>query len=187
MTREQAEASLGPLWHSFRAHELTLYRSRTERFKRRFLDESRLQVKDDSTGFSPGRTELRTPLIILMSMAGLLLAMCAINVATLLLLRAAGRAREMSMRYALGARRSRIVSQLLVEGGLLGFSGATAGLFLAPVVAKTLMHLMSSADPGSEPYSTSIDARVLLLPWLSPWWPACFSVSRRCFTSCALI
>ena len=162
MTREQAEASLGPLWHSFRAHELTLYRSRTERFKRRFLDESRLQVKDDSTGFSPGRTELRTPLIILMSMAGLLLAMCAINVATLLLLRAAGRAREMSMRYALGARRSRIVSQLLVEGGLLGFSGATAGLFLAPVVAKTLMHLMSSANPGSEPYSTSIDARVLL-------------------------
>ena len=70
-----------------------------------------------------------------MSMAGLLVAMCAINVATLLLLRAAGRAREMSMRYALGAKRSRIVSQLLVEGGLLGLAGAAAGLRFAPVVA----------------------------------------------------
>ena len=97
-----------------------------------------------------------------MSMAGLLVALCAINVATLLLLRAAGRAREMSMRYALGAKRSRIVSQLLVEGGLLGLAGAAAGLAFAPLVATALVRLITSADPGSEPYSTSIDARVLL-------------------------
>jgi predicted permease len=96
-----------------------------------------------------------------MSMAGLLVAMCAINVATLLLLRAAARAREISMRYALGAQRKRIVSQLLVEGGLLGIAGAAAGLALAPVVALTLVRLMTSADPGSEPYSSSIDARIL--------------------------
>ncbi|MFY9856323.1 MAG: FtsX-like permease family protein, partial [Terracidiphilus sp.] len=143
-------------------YELTLYKSRTEHFKKDFLDNSRLQVVDDSTGFSPGRTELKTPLIILMSMAGLLIAMCAINVATLLLLRAAGRVREMSMRYALGAKRSRIVSQLLVEGGLLGLAGAAAGLALAPVVATTLVHLITNADPGEEPYSASIDVRVLL-------------------------
>ncbi len=162
MTTSKAEASLGPLWHSLRAYELTLYKSRTERFKKNFLDNSRLQVVDDSTGFSPDRTELKTPLIILMSMAGLLIAMCAINVATLLLLRAAGRAREMSMRYALGAKRSRIVSQLLVEGGLLGLAGAAAGLALAPAVATTLVRLLTSADPGEEPYSASIDGRVLL-------------------------
>jgi predicted permease len=158
----QAEASLGPLWHSLRAYELTLYKTHSERFKKHFLDDSRLQVRDDSTGFSPGRADLKTPLFILMSMAGLLVAMCAINVATLLLLRAAGRAREMSMRYALGAKRGRIISQLLVEGGLLGLAGAAAGLALAPVVAKTLVRLMTNADPGSEPYSAVIDARVLL-------------------------
>ena len=158
----QAEAGLGPLWRSLRANELTLYKSHSERFKKHFLDDSRLQVKDDSTGYSPGRTELRTPLTILLSMAGLLVAMCAINVATLLLLRAAGRAREMSMRYALGAKRSRIISQLLVEGGLLGLAGAAAGFALAPVVTRTLLHLMTNADPGSEPYSASLDARVLL-------------------------
>jgi predicted permease len=54
------------------------------------------------------------------------------------------------------------VGQLLVEGGLLGVAGAAAGLALAPIVAKTLVRLMTSADPGSEPYSASIDARVLL-------------------------
>jgi predicted permease len=158
----QSEAALGPLWHALRAHELTFYKSRTERFKKKFLDDSRLQVKDDSTGFSPDRMELKVPLIILMSMAGLLVTMCAINVATLLLLRAAGRAREMSMRYALGARRSRIVSQLLVEGGLLGLAGAAAGLALAPLVAKTLVRLMTNAEPGNEPYSATVDMRVLL-------------------------
>jgi putative ABC transport system permease protein len=162
ITNSQAEASLEPLWHSLRAYELTLYKNRTERFKKNFLDNSHLKVLDDSTGFSPGRMDLKTPLIILMSMAGLLIAMCAINVATLLLLRAAGRAREMSMRYALGARRSRVIAQLLVEGGLLGVAGGAAGLALAPLVATTLVRVITSSDPGKEPYSTSIDSRVLL-------------------------
>ena len=162
VTNSQAEASLEPLWHSLRAYELTLYKTRTERFKKNFLDNSHLKVLDDSTGFAPARMELKTPLIILMSMAGLLVAMCAINVATLLLLRAAGRAREMSMRYALGARRSRVIAQLLVEGGLLGVAGGAAGLALAPLVATTLVRVITSSDPGKEPYSTTIDSRVLL-------------------------
>jgi predicted permease len=51
---------------------------------------------------------------------------------------------------------------LLVEGGLLGLAGAAAGLALAPVVSVTLVRLMTSADPGQEPYSTSMDGRILL-------------------------
>ncbi|MEO6805036.1 MAG: ABC transporter permease [Edaphobacter sp.] len=162
MTIQRAEAGLQPLWHALRAHELTLYKNHSERFKKNFLDNSHLQVKDDSRGFSPGRTDLKTPLILLMSMAGLLIAMCAINVATLLLLRASARAREMSMRYALGASRSRIVTQLFVEGGVLGVAGSVAGLALAPMVANALVRLLTRADPGSEPYSATIDTRVLL-------------------------
>jgi predicted permease len=162
VSASQAEASLGPLWHSLRAYELALYKSHSERFKKNFLDNTHIKVLDDSKGFSPGRVELKKPLAILMSMAGLLVFLCAINVATLLLLRAAGRAREMSMRYALGAKRSRIIRQLLVEGGLLGMGGAAAGLAIAPVVATALVRLMSNADPGSEPYAATVDARVLL-------------------------
>jgi predicted permease len=158
----QAQASLAPLWHALRAYELTLYKDHSARFARRFVDESHLKVLDDSKGFAPNRDDLTKPLTILMSMAGLLVILCAINVATLLLLRAASRAREMSMRYALGARRGRIVTQLLIEGGLLGAAGAAAGLALAPAVALTLVRLLTSSDPGTEPYSTSIDARILL-------------------------
>ena len=162
VTMQQAEASLQPLWHSLRANELAQYKSRTERFSRRFLDESHLKVLDDSRGFSPDRLGYQKPLIILMGMSGLLVLLCAINVATLLLLRAAHRAREMSMRYALGAARARIISQLFVEGSLLGLAGAGAGLALAPVVAGALVHLLTNAEPGTEPYSASIDMRVLL-------------------------
>jgi predicted permease len=162
VTSTQAQASLGPLWHSLRAYEFTLYKSKSDRFKRNFLDNSHIKVVDDSKGFNPNRNDLQKPLVILFCMTGLLVAMCAINVATLLLLRAAARAREMSMRYALGAKRGRIFSQLLVEGGLLGAAGAAAGLAVAPIVSALLVRIMTSADPGSEPYSSSIDIRVLL-------------------------
>ncbi len=162
MTMSQAEAGMGPLWHSLRTDELAYYKTRSEQYRKKFAENSHLRVKDDSTGFSPDRGELKTPLVILMSMAGLLVAMCSINVATLLLLRAAGRAREMSMRYAMGAKRGRIISQLLVEGGLIGVAGAALGLAFAPLVTQTLVRLLTSADPGSEPYSAAVDGRVLL-------------------------
>jgi predicted permease len=162
VTAAQSQTSLAPLWHNLRAYELTLYKGKSDRFAKNFLDNTQLKVLDDSRGYNPNREDQQKPLVILMSMAGLLVALCAINVATLLLLRAAGRAREMSMRYALGARRSRITTQLLVEGGMLGLAGAVAGLALAPIVAQTLVRLLTSSDPGQEPYSASIDFRVLL-------------------------
>jgi len=158
----QAEASLGPLWHALRAYEFTLYKNKSERYRKAFVDNSSLKVLDDSKGFNPNRVDLQKPLVILMGMAGLLVSLCAINVATLLLLRASSRAREMSMRYALGAKRSRIAAQLLVEGGVLGLGGAAAGLAVAPLLGATLMRLIFSSEPGQEPYSNAIDTRVLL-------------------------
>jgi putative ABC transport system permease protein len=162
VTRQQAEASMKPLWHSLRANELASSKSTSERFRKNFLDLSNIRVLEDSKGFNPNRIDLQKPLVILMSMAGLLVVLCAINVATLLLLRAANRAREMSMRYALGARRSRIFSQLMIEGGMLGLTGAIAGVLLAPAVATALVRVLTNSDPGTEPYSASVDARVLL-------------------------
>ncbi|HEU5457534.1 MAG TPA: ABC transporter permease, partial [Terracidiphilus sp.] len=157
----KAQASLAPLWHSLRIFEFQQYKSSSELFRKRFVDESQLKVLDDSKGFSPSRQDLQSPLRILIGMSGLLVLLCAINVATLLLLRAAVRAREMAMRYALGARRSRIVSQLLIEGGMLGLGGALAGLVLAPAVATVLVRILTNSDPGSEPYSSSLDLRIL--------------------------
>jgi len=162
VTLEQADAGMRPLWHSLRANELSLFKNPSERFRKNFVDLSTFKVIDDSKGFNPNRSDLQKPLVILMSMAGLLVILCAINVATLLLLRAANRGREMSMRYALGARRGRIVSQLMIEGGVLGLVGAAAGIALAPVVTASLVRILTSSDPGAEPYSASVDIRVLL-------------------------
>ncbi len=162
VTRAQAQAGLGPLWYALRANELALLKTTSEHFKKAFLDESHIKVLDDARGFSPARKDLEKPLIILMGMAGLLVVLCAVNVATLLLLRAAVRAREMAMRYALGARRGHIVAQLFIEGGLLGAAGAAAGVALAPMVSAILVRLMTSSDSGGEPYSASIDGRILL-------------------------
>ena len=162
ITPQQAGASLSTLWHSLRVDEFALAKNKSERFRKNFVDLTTIKVIDDSKGFNPNRIDLKNPLIILMSMAGLLVLLCAVNVATLLMLRAANRAREMAMRYALGARRSGILSQLIIEGGVLGLIGALAGVFLAPLVARTLVRILTNSDPGGEPYSASVDARVLL-------------------------
>ena len=162
VTRSQSEASLSLLWRSLRTNELTFFKDQSERFRKNFVDLTSIKVLDDSRGFNPNRMDLQKPLMILMSMAGLLVVLCAVNVATLLLLRAANRAREMAMRYALGARRSSIMSQLMMEGSVLGLLGAIAGIGLAPIVARTLVRMLTSSDPGSEPYSASVVTRVMI-------------------------
>jgi predicted permease len=163
VTPERAQASLAPLWHALREDELKGYPGSSARFRDRFLNQSRLQIKEDSTGFMPKRADLDVPLKVLMGMVGVIAAMCAMNVAILLLLRAAGRVREISVRYALGASRRTIVAQLLLEGALLGLCGAVAGVGITPLMTKALVRLMTSSDDAMQtPYSTTVDGRILL-------------------------
>ena len=60
VTMAQAQAAMGPLWHSLRAYELTLHKTPSERFKKHFLDDTTFKVLDDSRGFSPNRADLRS-------------------------------------------------------------------------------------------------------------------------------
>jgi len=161
-SRKQAQAGLQPLWHAIRAEELKQFGYHSERTRRRFLDESHIQLLDSARGFSPLRDQLGTPLIILMGMVGLLVLMASINVSSLLLVRAAGRVREMSVRYAMGAARWQIVRQLLVEGMLLGLLGGLLALAVAPAVSRVLVRMVFT-DPTMEiPFSTTPDLRVLM-------------------------
>ncbi|HUI84818.1 MAG TPA: ABC transporter permease [Candidatus Binatia bacterium] len=161
--RRQAQAGLEPLWHSLRAEELKLLGYHSQRTRRLFLDDSHILLLDNARGFSPLRDEqLGTPLLIVMGMVGLLLLMACINVSSLLLVRAAGRAREMSVRYAMGAGRRHIVRQLLLEGVLLGLLGGTFGLAMAPAVAGALVRLLFTDPAATVPLSTQPDMRVLV-------------------------
>jgi putative ABC transport system permease protein len=114
-------------------------------------------------GFSPLRDDVRTPLTIIMGMVLLVVAMAIVNVASLLLVRAANRVREFSVRYALGATSGQIVRQLLCEGLLLGVLGAGLGLALAPEALSLLLHWMAQAPSDPQAFTASLDWRVFAL------------------------
>jgi predicted permease len=166
VTRAQAEAGINPLWYAIRADELKLMSNASDRFRDAFLNKSHLFVLDGEKGMSPLRTDIGTPLLIVMAMVGLVTLMACANVGSLLLVRAAGRIREMSVRYALGAKRSRIVRQLLGEGLLLASLGGALGVLVAIEASRSLVHMIWSAAQGETPLSSHLDGRILAFNFL---------------------
>ena len=161
ITLSQAEAGINPLWSSLRSEELKDIKNKSENFRENFVNKSHLFLLDASRGFSPMREGIEVPLLILMGMVGLVALMACANVASLLLVRAASRTREMSVRYALGAERGRVIRQLLVEGLMLGIVGALLGVLIAPRVSALLMREMLGASTGDLPFSSNLDLRIL--------------------------
>ena len=162
ISREQAEAGIAPLWYAIRSDELKEIKSKSASFRDLFLAKSHLSLLDGARGFSPLRGDVQMPLLIVMGMVGLVALMACANVGSLLLVRGAGRIREMSVRYALGAKRRRVIQQLLVEGLLLGSAGGLLGMLLAPRVSSVLINMIWSGGTGDLPFSSKPDLRILL-------------------------
>jgi putative ABC transport system permease protein len=103
--------------------------------------------------------DVRQPLLILFGSVGLVLLIACANVANLLLVRSSTRKREISVRVALGASRSRIIRQLLTESLMLAVIGAVLGIILAYWGTSFIAHQLPGGIPRLN--EANVDFRVL--------------------------
>ncbi len=124
------------------------------------LVSDQLLMKDGSQGLSGSRERLGPALQVLLGMSGLVLVVACANLANLLLVRGIARHREFALRLAIGARRGRLIRQLLVESLLLASLGGALGLMMALWGSRLLLQVVSTTSTPV-PLDLPIDWRVL--------------------------
>src|SRR5260370_30218509 len=130
-------------------------------YSREQFMKGQMLVTGAAMGYSNLRNDFSTALIVLMCMVGLVLLIACANVANLLIARAFMRQREIAVRLSLGASRSRLVRQMLVESLVLSVAGGIVGIALAVALTRGLLALVPS---DGQPLSIAAhpDLRILV-------------------------
>lgn len=135
----QAEANLNVV---FRRALQSDYGANLSSDDRNAIHDAHIAVFPGGTGVSELRANYKKPLLVLMGIVGLILLIACVNVASLLLARAATRSREVAVRLAIGASRSRLLRQLLTESVFLAFIGGSAGSVFAVLGVRILLRTL---------------------------------------------
>jgi putative ABC transport system permease protein len=107
--------------------------------------------------------KVRSTLFLLLGAVGFLLLVACANVANLMLVQAASRARELAIRAALGAGRSRLVRQFLTEALLLSVVGGTLGVFGAEWGVDALLGIAPATLPRTQDVSVNLPVMLFAL------------------------
>lgn len=155
-TRTEAQAALQA--SQARIREATLPDWPAE-YLAEYLEEP-LTLSSARAGVSRLRDRYGESLLVLMGISGLVLLVACANIANLLLARASARSRELAVRISVGASRSRLTRQLLIESIVVGSLGAAAGILLARWASRVLVTQLST---GARPVflDITLDERVL--------------------------
>jgi predicted permease len=140
---EQARAGINSVYAPIiRDVEAPLQKGMSDQTLARFKTKT-IGVERGQRGQSSVHREAKAPLLLLMTVTGIVLLIACANIANLLLARGAGRATEMAVRLSLGARRRQLLVQLLTESCVLAVLGGLAGL----LVARWTLVLVASLLP----------------------------------------
>jgi predicted permease len=130
VTFAQAEAAMNVIYRHINQQEVKDIKSPSKSFQERFVSKH-LFLRPGAKGSSDLRRQFSAPILVLMGMVGLVLLIACANVANLLVARGAARQKEVAIRLALGASRSAIIRQRLIESLVLAAAGAVLGLAFA--------------------------------------------------------
>jgi predicted permease len=159
--RARAEEALNvPYAAWLRDVEQPLLRAETGEQARAQFVERRVSLIDGARGRIAARTSISLALALLFGVTGFVLAIASVNVANLLLTRAADRSTETAIRLSLGASRAQLVRLGLIEAAVLGLLGGLGALVVAQATRGGLTALLPQADTPLPAFE--IDTAVLL-------------------------
>jgi putative ABC transport system permease protein len=179
VTIQQGQSALSVIYPPLRdkqlAYVLAPSRGFLENFKRQYIE-----LTPGGQGYSSLREELEKPLQYVFAMTGIFLLITLVNIANLMIARGSRRAREMAVRLSLGAPRSALVRQLLIECCLVASIGGASAVMLAylgtPLLLKQFSTDLSQAGIEGHPdgvvlgLSLALSLACGLLFGLGPAW-----------------